>query len=66
MERLYEIINTDNATRLRVHLDELPDDLDIEFQSLFIKRIINLLNGQRLKWDRDNVKEFVALFETSE
>ncbi|CAG8648823.1 4659_t:CDS:2, partial [Paraglomus occultum] len=63
MARLNEIIKTDNATRLRVHLDELPDDLDIEFSSLFIKSIIDLLNGQRSKWDRDNVKEFVALFE---
>ncbi|CAG8626843.1 3107_t:CDS:2, partial [Paraglomus occultum] len=63
MTRLDEIINTDNTTGLRVHLDELPDDLDIDFPSLFIKRIINLLDGQRSKWDRDNVKDFVALFK---
>jgi len=63
MRRLDEIISKDNPTRLLVHLDEIPTDLDIEFTSLFIKRVINLLNGSRSKWDGDNIKGFVALFE---
>jgi len=63
MTHLDGIIRTDNATKLRVHLDEMPDDIDVEFAPLFIRKVINLLNGPRSTWDGDNVKGFVALFE---
>ncbi|CAG8572062.1 9708_t:CDS:2, partial [Paraglomus occultum] len=58
-----EMIRPDMKANASLKQNWMTHGLDIDFPSLFIKRIINLLDGQRSKWDRDNVEEFVALFE---
>ena len=60
--RLGQIINTDDAMKLLNHYYEVPNDLDIEYSSVFVKRAMILFDVYK-NWKKDDLNAFVTLFK---
>src|SRR5438046_687711 len=60
-----QIINTDDAMELLNHYYEVPKDLDIEYNSVFVKRAMILFDIHK-NWKKDDLDAFVTLFKELE